>query len=66
MGLFKKKETQEPEPKCSVEDVRALLNNSEELSIYRKEEGGCRFAVIDNRTGDEFEVAFHPVKRGPF
>jgi len=66
LDIFKKKGTQEPELKCSLEDARALLKHPEEFTIQRKEGPGCRFEARNLRTGDVLEIAAYPVKRGPF
>lgn len=70
LDIFKKKETQEPEPTCSVEDVRALLKNPDNFFIQPRItfSGGvdpCRFEVRHKETGEIFEIAAFPVKRGP-
>ena len=69
--IFKKKETQEPKLKCSVEDVRALLKDPDDFSIqprttFSKGSDPCRFEVQHKKTGETFEVTAFPVKRGPF
>jgi len=71
LDIFKKKGTQEPEPTCSVEDVRALLKNPDDFFIQQRitfSEGvnPCRFEVQHKETGETFEIAAFPVKRGGF